>query len=452
MPHPSRAQFETTAPGGGESEGSLSLGLEVAGFVLKRRVGEGGMGEVWEATNHETGARVALKFVKERSPSEPQHRRRFLREVSAAMAIGHPAVVKVYEVVESPEGAPVMVMEFLEGESLGARLRREQHLTLEQAAAILLPVISAVGTAHALGIIHRDVKPENIFIAKTEDGIEQIKVLDFGLAKLTARQGEQTDVSDLTTTGSLLGTPCYMAPEQVFAERSIDHRADIWSLGIILYEALSGVLPTHAENVGQVLKLIVTRAIWPLEQAAPGLPEDIAAMVNRMLERDRAKRPADLREIYALLGRYTDVDAPEFGEPAAPAGDDSDAPFDSADVFADAVAMSSSLPVPVAKSARWKWAALAASVVVLSGVFWFGMKPSASLHADVVGSDHFAPALPPIATEAPVASAIVSPPPSAPRPARVAPAAERASPAESAAPQASADTRGVGGVVTKSPY
>ncbi|HZO13902.1 MAG TPA: serine/threonine-protein kinase [Polyangiaceae bacterium] len=425
------------------------MGLEVAGFVLRRRVGEGGMGEVWEAINEETGARVALKFVKERTPAEAR-RRRFLREVRAAMAIGHPAVVRVHDVVESPDGAPVMVMEFLEGESLGARLRREQPLALEEAAAIMLPVVSAVGTAHALGVIHRDLKPENIFIAKSEDGTEQIKVLDFGLAKLTSRPEEQGDVSDLTTTGSIMGTPCYMAPEQVFAERNVDHRADVWALGIILYEALSGLLPTHAENVGQVLKIIVTRAIWPLEEAAPGLPEDIVALVNRMLERDRAKRPMDMRELYTVLRRYTDVEAPEFGPPAAPAADDSDAPFDSGNIFADAETVAPSPPAP--KRARWRWAALAG--MTLGAVVWATARSPEPLRAAVSAGDGFAPVIAPEASSVAATAATPVPTPieTTTNPGRRTAPVEPAAPVSSASPEPSVDTRGAGGVVTKSPY
>ena len=299
----------------------LKAGETVAGdYVLQRPIGEGGMGTVWSAHRVEDGERVALKFIKK--DVTPALRKRFRREAMAASAVQHPAVVDVLEVRELDDGAPMMVMEFLTGETLGEKLDREGPLEPSTFAEIMLPVVGAVGTAHAAGIVHRDLKPENIFLVRQENGTadEQlcVKVLDFGIAKLTTPR-DVTQNASLTETGSMLGTPYYMAPEQVFGERDIDHRADTWALGIIFYQALSGVLPTHAPNVGQVLKMILQRTIYPLREAAPDVPADIGAMVDRMLARPRDERPADLREVHALLSRYTTMDAPSFAAPAAPA-------------------------------------------------------------------------------------------------------------------------------------
>jgi serine/threonine-protein kinase len=172
-------------------------------------------------------------------------------------------------------------------------------------------VVSAVGAAHALGIVHRDLKPENIFIEAGPP--RMVKVLDFGVAKLTAAEGDAAATAGLTESGALVGTPYYMSPEQAFGERDVDHRTDVWALGLILYRCLSGVLPTRAENVGQVFKSIVARPIRPLAQAAPEVPADVAALVDKMLSRARRHRSGDLHEVTAVLERYTDVRAPEFG-------------------------------------------------------------------------------------------------------------------------------------------
>jgi serine/threonine-protein kinase len=288
----------------------LDPGALVAGrYRLERVLGEGGMGVVWAATHVHTRRKVALKLVK-RAGAEDL-RVRLLREARASCAVRHPHVREVYDVLEADDGAPMMVMEHLAGESLADRLEREGKLTLPEAAALLLPVVSAVGAAHALGIVHRDLKPANIFLE--EGPPKSVKVLDFGIAKLTASEGDAAATAALTTSGALLGTPYYMSPEQAFGEKDVDHRTDVWALGLILYRCLTGVLPTRADNVGQVFKSIVARPIPPLAQAAPELPADVTTLVDRMLSRARKHRPGDLHEVAAVLERYTDVRPPDFG-------------------------------------------------------------------------------------------------------------------------------------------
>src|SRR5262249_3366933 len=152
------------------------------------------------------------------------------------------------------------------------------------------------GTAHTLGIVHRDLKPENIFLGEgaSTDGTQRrapiVKVLDFGIAKLTAAEGDAAESGALTGTGTLLGTASYMAPEQIFGGRDIDHRADIGGFGLIMYRALSGILPTQAEHVGQVLKIVVTRSIRALAEVEPELPADVTELVGKMLSRQRSAR------------------------------------------------------------------------------------------------------------------------------------------------------------------
>jgi eukaryotic-like serine/threonine-protein kinase len=270
------------------------------------------MGAVWEAVDTESEGRVALKFLKS---NREEDRRRFLREVRAAAAVVHPNVVKVHDVIELPDSALVMVMDLLTGETLGAVLRREKRLSLETAAAILLQVVSALAVAHAGGIVHRDLKPENVFIERDGDRIS-VKVLDFGVAKLTASDGLAAETQALTGTGSLIGTPYYMSPEQVLSEKDVDARADVWSLGIVLYECLTGVRPTEDENVGRVFKRIILGDFPALAERTADLPEEIEELVERMLVVDRDRRLRDLADVARVLARHA---AREVSLPPAPA-------------------------------------------------------------------------------------------------------------------------------------
>jgi serine/threonine-protein kinase len=280
-----------------------------AGYRLGRRLGEGGMGVVWSAVHEGTGKRVALKFIREQRADRPEIRSRLLREARAATAVEHPNVVRVQDVFELDDGAPVLVMDLLEGESLRERLLRVGPLGVRDLSRVMLPAISAIGSAHASGVIHRDLKPDNLFLVPRSDGGCDTFVLDFGLAKLVAADGEAVASAVLTRTGDVLGTPSYMSPEQAFGEQDIDHRTDVFSLGVILYEGLSGSLPFAAANVGQVIERITSGNLRPLADAAPGLPRDVVELVDRMLSRDRAGRPDDLREVITVLQRHAEVDA-----------------------------------------------------------------------------------------------------------------------------------------------
>jgi tRNA A-37 threonylcarbamoyl transferase component Bud32 len=285
-----------------------------AKYRLDRVLGQGGMGVVWAAERLDTGEKVAIKLLKE-DDDDAEARRRFLREGRAAQAVQHPHVVTILEVIELEDGAPAIVMERLEGESLDAKLRRDHRIGLAELAHILVPVISAVGTAHAAGVIHRDLKPANIFLCRAVGDACVPKVLDFGIAKLTTLDDAAMRSTGITTT-AVLGTPAYMAPEQVFGESDLDHGADVWALGLILYHCLSGVLPTKAENIGQVLKNVLAKPFDPLDQLVPEVPEDVSRLVARMLDRDRDGRPADLREVLGVLERYATSTAPAFGPPS----------------------------------------------------------------------------------------------------------------------------------------
>jgi hypothetical protein len=264
-------------------------------YELVRPLGEGGMGVVWEATHTTTHASVAVKLLKPSVWPRRDLRARFVREARAARAVRHPNVTQIHEVLELEDGAPAIVMELLEGETLAQRLRRSARVPLAEMAPILLAVVSALEAAHAAGIVHRDLKPDNIFLSK-----RGVQVLDFGVAKMNSF----ADVSDaaITPTGAMLGTPHYMSPEQVFAEKDVDHRADVWALGVLIYECLAGVRPTDAPNVGQIIKRITQDDLPPLAEAAPWVPADVCRLVTRMLSRQRDRRPS-LASIKRVLER-----------------------------------------------------------------------------------------------------------------------------------------------------
>jgi serine/threonine-protein kinase len=273
-------------------------------YRLERQLGEGGMGVVWAAQDIASKRRVALKFLRDVTGSDARAQERFVREARAAMTIAHPNVARVEAALETEAGAPFIVMELLEGESLRDRLRRLHVLGLGECARIVVSVVDAVGAAHEKRIVHRDLKPENVFVLANGD----VRVLDFGIAKQLPREVDGTASQSLTTTGSLLGTPLYMAPEQLFGD-DVDVRADVWALGIMIYECLTGSPPTAGDGFGPVIKRITTEPLVPLAEARPGLPTSIALLVDRMLSRDRAMRPplAEVRAAFAAATTITDA-------------------------------------------------------------------------------------------------------------------------------------------------
>jgi serine/threonine-protein kinase len=287
----------------------LELGDVVADrYRLERFLGEGGMGAVWAARHAVTGKTVALKVLKGGSE---EHRRRFVQEARVAAAIRHPNVVDVHDVLALPDGRPMLVMDLLEGEPLSDRLERDGPYSLAELGPIMLQVLAGIGAAHAAGVVHRDLKPENVFLCG-----DAVKVLDFGIAKLTALTSAIQHTAALTQTGSVLGTPMYMAPEQVFGEKSIDHRADIWSLGVVMYECLTGECPIHGENVGQIFKSISQRSFPPIGRILPNLDPTIGELVDRMLSTRVEDRPESARQVATVLAFHLRLEVPPIDEPS----------------------------------------------------------------------------------------------------------------------------------------
>jgi len=272
---------------------------------------------VYAATHTLTRRRVALKVLRESHNERPELRARFIREARVACAVKHPSLLEIDDVFELPDSTPVLVMDLLEGESLDSKLRREGRIELGELAGLVSQVAAGVAAAHALGIVHRDLKPENIFLVRSPGGRFTVRVLDFGIAKLTASEGDAGRTAE-TRRGTILGTPRYMAPEQVFGREDVDRRVDVWALGAILYEGLAGVHPIEADTVPEALMRIVHGDIPPLDLRVQGLPSEVIDLVRRMLQVDPGGRPSDLREVIAVLERHalgSSVTLAEIGSP-----------------------------------------------------------------------------------------------------------------------------------------
>ncbi len=292
---------------GGDDDGpTLAPGTVVEGrYRVESLLGSGGMGAVYEATHLLLDHRVALKCLHAGFARDPLVVERFKREARAATSIGHDHIVDVTDMGDLPDGAPYLVMELLAGESLGQRLERGP-LSIGLAVRIAVQVADALEAAHDKGIVHRDLKPDNIFLVARRDGAVFVKVLDFGISKMRA---DDTSAS-LTQTGMAIGTPSYMSPEQAQGLRSVDHRTDIYALGVILYQMLTGALPFRAPTYPMLLLQIVSGTPMPMSRHRLDLPEDLEALVHRTFAREAEDRPQRMRELESALGRWADFDAP----------------------------------------------------------------------------------------------------------------------------------------------
>jgi serine/threonine-protein kinase len=273
--------------------GALSPGLILGGtYRLVRLIGQGGMGSVYEATHERVPRRFAIKLLNPEVVGNPTVFERFQREAEVASSIGNEHIVQAFDFNRTDDGVPYMVLELLEGEDLAARMLARGPLTLEQATSMLVQVTSALESAHGRGVIHRDLKPQNIFLSRREHDEDFVKVLDFGISKIL----HATETG--TRTGVVFGTPNYMAPEQAEGRSSeIDARTDIFALGSILYECLSGQLPFKAPTVVGTLYQVCHVEPEPLRKRLPGLPERIEQAIKRAMAKQRAERFASVAEL-----------------------------------------------------------------------------------------------------------------------------------------------------------
>jgi serine/threonine-protein kinase len=259
----------------------LEVGQVVSGkYRLLRLLGDGGMGAVYEAEHLTLGTRVAIKVLHPDLARRSGIAERFLQEARVSAQIRSPHVVQVIDVDRTPEGVAYLVMELLEGEPLSGAMKRRQRLDVATACEYTAQILSALEAAHALGVIHRDLKPDNVFVT-FQGGRPVLKLIDFGIAKVKTPQEGQT--KNLTVAGMLMGTPEYMAPEQAYSADKVDVRADLYAVGVMLYEMLSGQSPATADDP-RVLVLKVERGeVTPLVQAAPGIEPPLAGFVHRAM-------------------------------------------------------------------------------------------------------------------------------------------------------------------------
>jgi serine/threonine protein kinase len=412
----------------------LAPGSVVAGKLrVVRLLGEGGMGAVYEVEHELTKHRRALKVLHPRVAGSPTIVARFLREASAAARIGNPHIAETFDAGRLESGEPYLLMELLDGETLDGRVSRVGPLAAGEIADLVYQACEGIVAAHDAGIVHRDLKPENLFVT-TRDGVPFVKVLDFGISKFESRR---TGALGVTAEGAVMGTPFYMPPEQVRGSASIDARADIYSLGVILYECSSGTRPYDAPTLEQLAILIHEGKAPPLSDRRPSLPPAFCQVVARAMAVDRDQRYPTARDLADALApfRVPTVTGVRASEPPRvvirssppPASHEVGAAataFLVPSVTATAMADTLRTDAPPPGSARLRGWVLLAGFVVLSGValtvtFVHRSGPPAAAGGGVVtaaiqpGSPSPGPSVTPVALS-PVASLTIPPSPDAP--------------------------------------
>ena len=287
------------------------MGYTIDGkYVVDRVLGEGGMGVVYAAHHKLLGIDVALKVLRPALVAHDDAVRRVTREAQSMARLSSPHVARVLDAGAGPEGSPYLVLELLEGEDLGTRLKQRGPLRPEEAASHVLEACLGLAEAHAVGVIHRDLKPANLFLATLADGSAVIKIVDFGISKLV----DNAEVT-LTSPETLLGSPAYMAPEQMASAHHVDGRADIWSLGAILFRLVSGQHIFVADSSYQRLHALLKEEPRRLRQVAPEAPAELEAIVARCLVRDPNGRYSTVADLAADLAAFLGRPAPHLPGP-----------------------------------------------------------------------------------------------------------------------------------------
>jgi serine/threonine-protein kinase len=267
-------------------------------YRVERVIGSGGMGVVLAARHEGLNTLVAIKLLRHAALNHTDIVGRFMREARAAVSLKSEHVARVYDVGTLEDGRPYIVMERLEGNDLGEICENRVLPPVPEAVDYVMQACEAIAEAHVAGIVHRDLKPKNLFLTRTVHGRPLVKVLDFGISKVQAQQpGEM----QLTKTTEIIGSPSYMSPEQLRSARNVDHRTDIWALGIILYELLTGRVPFNAETVTELVLVVVTERYAPIRSIRPDVPEGLEMVVARCLEKNPDHRFQSVVDLVAAL-------------------------------------------------------------------------------------------------------------------------------------------------------
>ncbi|MEO6773187.1 MAG: serine/threonine-protein kinase [Kofleriaceae bacterium] len=296
---------------GGSKSGPLGTGTsELIGtlllerFLVTKQIGQGGMGAVYEATHTLINKRVAVKVLLEKYAQREQIVTRLKKEATLASSIRNEHIIDITDIGNTADGRTFVVMEYLEGESLAECLAREHELPEQRTLRIASQAASALAAAHAKGIVHRDIKPENLFLLQRNHK-DFVKVVDFGISKSLRASSEEEAAQRLTQTGMVLGTPLYMSPEQARGDEDLDHRVDIYALGVIMYEAIAGRVPFAGTNYLSVISQVLNEEPKPVREIRPEVSEELEAIISKAMAKDRTQRYDDadamLKDLTLLL-------------------------------------------------------------------------------------------------------------------------------------------------------
>ncbi len=403
------------------------IGTVINNYRIVSVLGEGGMGSVYLAEHPFMGRKAAIKVLRRELAEDSGLVERFMNEARAANAIRHPNIIDIIDVGLLPTGVPYLMMEFLEGESLSQRILRRRPMPIAEAVDVAAQTASALAAAHEKNIVHRDLKPDNLFLIRDRaHPTGRIKVLDFGIAKL---RGELSGSGARTQTGSIMGTPPYMSPEQCRGVDELDHRTDIYALGIILYEMLTGAPPFVSPGWGEVVHMHISQPPAPVRPSNPAVSPELEALVMKALAKQPAARWSSMGELEAAL-----QGVPGHGEAAD---------GKSASAAMKAVWTGGPSPPTTLRSATGQMTsppsgrrpALAIGAIALAGIafagVWLGSRraPEPSAVVAPTTTSVAAPVVPPPAAPAPVApppvaAAAAEVRPTAVEPSRPAPRAE----------------------------
>jgi serine/threonine-protein kinase len=367
-------------------DAGVGIGAQIDGrYQIVRILGSGGMGVVIEAVHTALDERVAIKLLSARALSTERARARFIREGRAAAKMRSAHIVKIRDVGTLPSGAPFMVMDLLDGADLAAVRAARGRLPYREAVMIALQVCEALATAHAAGVVHRDIKPGNLFLERARHGDVVVKLLDFGISKLLDDSGDDDGV--LTRSSELVGSPAYMSPEQLRSSRDVDERADIWSLGVVLYELLAGARPFAAKSFAELCTKVLQQEPPPL--TGPW-PEELASVVSRCMTREAHARYRDVGALAVALAPFCGADGHRIArrvvrtlgqEPIAPR----DLPVaispgnqDATEAVDHETIVGAAVTLNETKKLGWRPVALVvAGAIVLAGGWWLAAQPSA---------------------------------------------------------------------------